>query len=375
MLKQLIFLLTGIVFFIGCGSGGDSSLEPKNSEIKVLAEDNLGLEQLNRYRSYAGLTSFSTNEVLTKLAQNLAFYQIENNIYTYCEDNKTSAQRALDLGYTHSDISENIYAGDVSPDQSIDILFSNIYHRLAFLDFGFDEIGLSIGISEEYTYKKVYTYEIGRENNRSYNENINPKVVLWPYKDQQNVMPVFYEELPDPLPECSVSGYPISIQFNLSKSGKIELESFYIYDEFGESLDAKILMDDQYLSDKEFVLMPLSRLKWGTTYHVKAFYQEDVGEIESLEWSFTTRSLPEPYVIVNDDNQNITIKSGETYYLYMPPKDCNDLFKAYNYKYSYGLKIEESIVDNNTMKINVTGEGEVVINTDNGRTITLTVTD
>ena len=376
MLKQFIFLLIGIIFIVGCGSGTDNSLEPQNSKVKALAEtfDDIGLEQLNQYRNLAGLTGFSINKSLTMVAQKHASYQIENNLYTHNEPNKTLLQRAIEAGYTYTgDISENIYAGNVTPENSVDILFSNIYHRLAFLDFGFDEIGLGMGTSQEYRYKKVYTYEMGRENTRSFNENQNPKIVLWPYEDQQNVMPVFYEELPDPLPECSVSGYPISIQFNPAKNGKIRLKSFTLYNDLDEVVDSKLLRRDQHLSDKEFVLMPLSRLKWGTTYHVKAFYREDAGKTELLEWDFTTRSLPEPYIIVEDTNQNIALKSGKTYHLYMLPRDCNDKFKTYHYKYSYGLKVEERMVDNNTIKINIAGQGTVEINSDNGRKFTLTV--
>jgi hypothetical protein len=376
MLKQFIVFWIVVIFLIGCGSGSQAGKDASNSNVKVLAEtfDDIGLEQLNRYRNFAGMTGFSINKSLTMVAQNHASYQIENNLYTHDEQNKTLSQRAIEAGYTYNrDISENIYAGNVTPESSIDILFSNIYHRLAFLDFGFDEIGFGMGVSDDYAFKKVYTYEMGRANSRLSNENQNPKIVLWPYENQQNVMPVFYEELPDPLPECSVSGYPISIQFNPAKNGKIKLASFALYDDLGEVVDSKLLRRDQHLSDKEFVLMPLTRLKWGTTYHVKALYSEDNSKNKLLEWDFNTKSLPEPYFIVKDTNQNYTIKSGETYHFYLPPKDCNDKFNTYTYKYSYGLKVEERMVDNNTMKFKITGSGTVEIKTDNGKKIILTV--
>jgi hypothetical protein len=375
MLKKFILVSLSVLLLTGCGSGSDGGFDDSKSKLKVLSDDfdEVGLKQLNLYRSSAGMREFSINTILTKVAQDHASYQIENNLYTHYQQDKTPLQRVIEEGYSHGDISENIYAGNVSTKRSIDILFSNIYHRLAFLDFGFDEIGFGLGVSKDYAFKRVYTYEMGRANSRLSNEKQNPKVVLWPYKNQKDVMPVFYEELPDPLPECSVSGYPISIQFNPTKTGKIVLESLSLYDESGEITDTKLLEKNQYLSDKEFVLMPLTRLKWGKTYHVKAHYHEDEGATKSLTWEFTTTSLPKPNFIVEQTNQNFTLESGKTYYLYLPPQDCNDMFKSYRYEHTYDLKVEDSMIDNNTIKIKATGVGMIEIETDNKKKIILRV--
>jgi len=384
MMKQIIVLWMGIVFLLGCGSGvenisniddGSRSLDTQNTALLSEVFDDAGLVHLNQYRNLAGMTPFSKNSNLTEAAQNHALYQVINNLYTHNEESshsgysgKTPWDRVLAVGYSHRDISENIYAGDVTPKRSIDILFSNIYHRLAFLDFGFDEIGFGMQASSDYDLKKVYTYEMGQENLRSFNDAQNPKVVLWPYENQQEVMPVFYEEYPDPLPECSVSGYPISLQFNPSKNGAVVMESFKLYDDTSSEITDTVLLE----IDKDFVLMPLSRLEWGSTYHVNAQYKED-GKPQSIEWDFTTRSLPEPYFIIEESNQNFTLKSGETYHFYLPPKDCNDRFETYTYRYTAGLKIEEGIVDNNTIKIKAIGKGIIEINPDHGRNFTLKV--
>ncbi len=376
MLKQIIVLWIGVVFLVGCGSESENRvLAPKN--VMQLSEtfDNAGLAHLNKLRNFAGMIEFSSNSNLNTAAHNHALYQITNNLYTHNEQSshvdfsaKTPSQRVSEVGYSHNDISENIYAGDVTPKRSIDILFSNIYHRLAFLDFGFDEIGFGMQSSQSYDFRKVYTYEMGRENLRAFNDAQNPKVVLWPYENQQDVMPVFYEERPDPLPECSVSGYPISVQFNPSKNGKIVMESFKLYDDADKEITDTVLLDIK----PDFVLMPLTRLGWGSSYHVRARYNED-GKSKSIEWGFTTESLPEPYFIVKEAKQNFTLKSDETYHFYLPPKDCNDRFETYSYKYTTGLKIQERIVDNNTIKIKAVGKGIIEINPDHGRSFTLTV--
>jgi uncharacterized protein YkwD len=377
MIRKYIVLWIGFVFLAGCGTGKDSTLnlDGSNQNVKILSKtfDDVGLEHLNNLRNKAGMTQFTINSSLNRVAQNHALYQVDNNLYTHSEQSSninfsggTPSQRILNEGYPHKDISENIYAGDVTPKRSIDILFSNIYHRLAFLDFGYDEIGLGTSSSDDYIYKKVYTYEIGRANLRSFNNSQNPKIVVWPYENQQNVLPVFYEENPDPLPECSVSGYPVSLQFNPSQNGKIKIESFKLYDSKYKEIKDTVLLDLK----SDFVLMPLKRLEWGSNYHVSVKYSED-GMPNLYEWEFATQSLPEPYFIVNNPNQKFNLKSAETYYFYLPPKNCNDKFSTYTYSYSSNLKVEEKIVDNNTIKIKVTGKGRVEVKPDNGRNFIL----
>ncbi len=373
-MKLLIISGLVIVFLTACGSATDAKKDAKNIHSNMLSKtfDEDGLKKINYYRLNSGLTSFTINELLTKAAQNHAKYQIENNLYTHKQNGTTPNQRLLQLGYPHNDTSENIYAGDTLAQGSVDILFSNIYHRLVFLDFGFDEIGLGMDASLNYTWKKVYTYELGRENSRSFNQKQHPKVIVYPYKNQQDVMPVFYEESPDPLPECSVSGYPISIQFNPSKNGKISLDSFNLYDESNSLIKSKLLKNDIHLSNKEFVLMPLSRLEFATTYQVEANYK-DGDKSGSLTWEFTTKSLPEPYFVVKKSYQNFQLKSGETYHFYIQPQDCNDKFTSYTYTPTKGVKVQERMIDNNTIKLKVIGEGDVIVKLDNGKSFKVEV--
>lgn len=386
-MKMWVFLWIGISTFTGCGGGSQNALqaEDKKENISQLSYADEGFAYLNLLRNFTGLIKFSKNLDLEAVAQNHARYQVSNNLYTHYErssnlnfSGKTPLLRVLATDYPHTDIAENIYAGDVTPKHSINILFSNIYHRLAFLDFGFDEIGLGMHASQSYDFQKVYTYEMGRENSRSFNNIQNPKIVLWPYENQQNTMPVFYEESPDPLQKCSVSGYPISIQFNPSKNGVIKMKSFKLYDDAFKEITNTVLLDAKtdpngLLSTKEFVLMPLSRLEWGNTYHVSAIYSENEGDNQIKEWDFTTKMLPSPYFVIEASDENFNLKSGETYHFYLPPKDCNDKFDTYTYRYTSSLKIDENIVDNNTIRVKAIGKGTIEINTDHGISFTLNI--
>ncbi|MMZ68584.1 hypothetical protein D1872_312880 [compost metagenome] len=51
----------------------------------------------------------------------------------------------------------------------------------------------------------------------------------------------------------------------------------------------------------------------------------------------------------------------------MVPEDCNDHFQGYRYRYAPTLKIEEKMVDLNTIYIRASGKGNIEIETQNGK--------
>ena len=112
--------------------------------------------------------------------------------------------------------------------------------------------------------------------------------------------------------------------------------------------------------------MPLSRLKSDTTYTVKVDYFEGDKE-KSISWSFHTKKNPYTTIEVTKDDETIHIQRDKTYYIYMPPKDCNDQFLSYTYTPSKGLGVKERMIDNNTFKIRVDGKGSVLIKLGNGK--------
>ena len=58
---------------------------------------------------------------------------------------QTPVSRALAAGYPHSEVLENVSMGYDSADAAFEGLMSAIYHRLTFLDFESDQVGVAVG--------------------------------------------------------------------------------------------------------------------------------------------------------------------------------------------------------------------------------------
>lgn len=379
-----------------------------------------GLSYLNFLRQKAGMITFTSEDHLNTSAYNHAHYLMINNAVGHGEssgdDGYTGSspwERAIYAGYLHNQVSENLSTGNDSVYNSIDSLFSAIYHRFGFLSFKLDEIGIGADTSDTHPHGSAYNYNIGLSQlstmcagesaNSGYtgvcaddsfvvtveaynnamveNMNNNPSYVTWPYQHQEDSIPVFYEESPDPLPDCSVTGYPVSVQFNPQKSGQIDMQSFKLYYDNNNSEVTNVRLLDKdtdpnnRFSQYEFALYPLDRQQWGTTYRAEITYLED-SDTKHISWSYKTKSLPLPYYNVITKDSNFKIKSGQTYLLYLPPADCNDKISGYRYSYSSGLTVEGSYYDANTIKITATGDaGTIDISPHNGRDFSLTIAD
>ena len=381
-----------------------------------------GINYLNTLRSDTGMIEFSTEEHLDTSSYNHAHYQMLNNAIGHGEssDNdgytgSSPAERAVYADYLHRRVTESISNGQDTVQESIDGLFASIYHRFGFLSFDYDEIGIGADFSDSHAYGNAYVYDIGvsqlrvlcagesstadhyyynvcadeefrieaseYENAVAENANANPAYVLWPYDGQNDTLPVFFEESPDPLPDCSVSGYPVSIQFNPQKSGTITLTSFKLYDESSNSeVTNTTLLDkdsdpNDILTEYEFALFPMERLPWDTRYRAELTYQED-GTDKKIIWKYATKPAPYPYYRILEKDSTFDIKSGQTYLLYLPPESCSDTMKQYSISYSSDLTIEYSFYDYNTIKLTATGSsGTVNVSPDNGRDFSLTIAD
>ncbi|XPV67461.1 MAG: CAP domain-containing protein [Halarcobacter sp.] len=382
------------------------------------------LEYLNDKRLKVGMTQYTQNTTLNQSAQNHANY-VSTNIYTYGYEGHyetstnpeytgvTPWDRAFAVNY-ESYIAENMTVGYSNYESSIDGLFTAIYHRLGFLDFFYNEIGIAQSINTEYGDLFTHVYNLGNtyinslcNGDFSYlgynayytgvcertkfrieaslydqikNKNIllNPDIVTWPYSNQIDFQPAFFEESPDPLPSCSVTGNPISIQFNPLTTGTISLESFQLFDENNNEITNTTIMDESsdinnHFTDKDFALFPMKRLDYGSKYSAKVIYKEN-NILKEREWSFYTKTLDFPYYIVNQSSQTFNIISGNTYMVYIPPIDCNDSRTDASYYYSSNTP-EIDWMDANTLKINVTGNvgQNTEIRLANGKTIILQI--
>ncbi len=377
----------------------------------------VGLDYLNDLRAKTGLPVFIEQANLTTSAQNHSDYMQINNISGHYEDSSKTGytgnapvDRVLYADYFSRIIGENVSAGQKTVQESIDGLFSAIYHRYGFLSLEKDEIG--IGVSDNNTF---YTYDMGNmgvndlchgssassgysgickdinkviksvdySNAMNANKSSAPELILWPAMNSDDIPPVFYEESPDPLPNDSVTGYPVSVEFN---DGKFDtaptVSSFILTNAVTDSVVENIVVMDadndpnDNFTAYQSALFLKKRLEWGTPYSVAFTYSYD--DIESTKnWCFQTRSLAtyadSVYRIENDD-VSLDVVSGKKYAIYVVPNNTNDTLGMVNMRYDCDTHLF-SYIDSNTFNITITGEvGQyITLSFNNNQTIKLTI--
>ncbi|WP_456449227.1 FG-GAP-like repeat-containing protein [Hydrogenimonas sp.] len=349
-----------------------------------------GLSYLNFLREKVALFPFVENDRLDTAAYNHAHYLVVNDMAGHYEDpddpgytGKDVGERIRGVGYEYATIGENVSAGQESVEESIDGLFSAIYHRFGFLNFSMDEIGLGNDESGAYIYRFAYVYEMGVSSYEKLlsNEEKNPAVVVWPYEGQRNAGRIFYEESPDPLPECGVSGYPASIQFNGRKSGDIVMRSFKLYESSGEEISDTTLLTrsndpNGHFSENEYALFPMTPLSPDSWYDVEFLYEED-GVVKRKEWSFKTEAFTDPYYVVEKSGLTFDVEAGKVYIFYLPPSGCNDKLSSVKYRYVSDTTFSLEWIDANTFRIAFSGNtgSEAIISPSNGRDFSLKIAD
>ena len=362
------------------------------------------ITKLNNLRQKSGMISLKDNIYLNDSSLNHAKYLVELNRTGHYETN-TSANnytgykpynRALHTGYKSRKVSENLSVGQESEDLSLDGLMSAIYHRFGFLDFDIDEIGyakqnkayvynmgntyINTLCSEgNFTTPGTYYYGICEEDSfriesSKYDDalntiiNRNPSYVIYPYLNQTDIAPVFFEESPDPLPSYGVSGYPISIEFNSNdfNMSNFTLDSFVLKDSNSNLIDlidhnnsSNIMVKTNdpsgHFSDYQFAIFPNTRLDFNSTYSARVSYTYE-GNYHDINWNFTTNVVPN---LITYNDTNISMELDKEYYIYFEPTDSNDIISTYSIGYSYNgtdnVVITKSLYDKNTLKLKLSG--------------------
>ena len=377
-----------------------------------------GLDYLNTLRQKTGLKPFAQQKQLQTAAKNHSDYMQSNHVSGHYEDSGDEGftgirpvNRVLYAGYPARYVLENVSSGTPTVEESVDGLFSAIYHRFGFLSPLVDEIGIGISPDERfYTYDMGNstvadlclhgTYETGdyytgvcadasrRIESDTYLNAVNglkedaPDLIVWPTADSTDIPPVFYEESPDPLPSHSVTGYPVSVEFNDAKfSEPPTLRLFSLEDASGSTVRKLVLMDkdndpNHEFSGYQFALFPKNRLEWGSMYFAKLTYGYD-GSVRTKRWCFSTRSLRKwaerVYRIEDERDAALEVVSGVRYAVYVVPEDTND--RLGRVSYSYDTSISFDFIDQNTFTITLTGEagGHADLSFSNGQKIRLTI--
>jgi len=353
---------------------------------------------LNQLRERAGMTPFSQNRELATAASNHANYLTDNSMTGHYENEGDPGftgiepkDRTASAGYLSLLVAENVSSNEMTSVDSIDGLMSAIYHRLGFLDFVKDEVGIGIAQIQKPNFRSSYVYNMG---NSGYNalcqgpaftgigtyytevchpelklagteydkvtttaQGNNPKIILWPVEGDREIPPAFFEESPDPLPDYSVSGYPISIQFNPLSFTQVNLSQFKLYRESDHSeiqstrLLTKKTDPNKKLTDLEFVLFPLERLEWNTQYRAEVKYDD-----QTLSWRFQTKSPGAPLFTIEGNSEVLKVPPNADFAVYLPPTQRYPDLGQLNYKFNQGVEVKASFKDNNTLLLNLSGK-------------------
>ncbi len=347
----------------------------KTPLIQVVTEEKKALNYLNELRQGAGLVPFKSQKELKLAAKSHADYLTNHLTYGHREEAKYSdftgeygSSRVMHYGYSAPQVIENVSVNNKNYKESIDGLFSAIYHRMAFLDFRVNTIGIGVSQNLQHQEHTAFVYDMSsdaleklyRSKKKITNKNLdkalncnkqNSSIILFPFNQQKNVPPAFFNELPDPLPTYDVSGYPISISFNPQVYKNVKLLSFKIFESDSNEITDTIQYDfksdpNQRLEKFDFVLFPLKRLKWNHHYVVKTLANVDNRLLEK-RWEFYTQKFNLPFHRVTNQNEEFNIRERESHIFYFPPISKNDLLKDISYPSNFDIEF----IDKNTIKL------------------------
>ncbi len=343
--------------------------------INIKKEELNALNYLNKLRTNAGLIPLKSHHILAKAAKNHANYLTNHLTYGHKEEKRFkdftglfASERIQEVGFSAPQVIENVSANNKNYKESIDGLFAAIYHRMAFLDFRLDIIGIGVSQNKTHPSHTAFVYDMStKELEKLYkqtsitqkqlteaiesNKNKNNKVVIYPYDRQRDVPPAFFDELPDPLPNYKVSGYPISVSFNPAIYKKAKLISFKLFNRDGIEITDTTILDaksdpNRRLTSMDFVLFPLKRLAWNQHYYVKFKAIVD-NRLITKEWSFHTRKFNKPLYTITKNHNSFAINIGESYILYFPPDSKDELLGDIRYPSNYDIEF----IDKNTIKL------------------------
>lgn len=383
---------------------------------KVLPSDQIAtnaLHYINQLRHDVGITPLQPNPKLNQAALNHSKYCVVNNIQGHIQQpslidftGKTPSDRAYAVGYL-AGVNEVISFNRDSAIPFVDDLMSAIYHRLGLLNMTVDQIGTGVYRIDgknpgPYSVSSTFTAETSnfklaqlcanppdpRPGELAYkglcrkNEVIpkqsfdraryniarqNPKWIVWP-KDNSTVPPVFYEEMPDPLPNCDASGYPVHMQINPIYWGRITFVkgSFKLYRiDHERKMPVEIERTMTNLNDPNheskgtkpewYALFPRLRLDWNAEYLAQVQTKE-AGQITTHHWRFFTPKLTHltRFRTSQGNRTPLPIKVGQKHHIYFMPHSCRAPRES-QLKTSTpsDVKLETRFIDGQTLQIQV----------------------
>lgn len=353
---------------------------------------------LNRLRKQAGLSVFIRNDRLEASAQDHARYLSRNSPVGHKQKpgnrgftGEAPGDRAAFRGYPSRAVTENFSAGQATARKSIDNLMSAIYHRFAFLDVSKNQLGVGRAGSERGMF---FVYNMGNDRlarfcqytvytgdgpfytdtcyhsdkvsatefelRRGETGRENPEMILWPPDGSEGVPTAFYEEVPDPLPDYRVSGYPVSVQLNPFRIKKAKLKTFRLYVQRTERevtpvrVMTRQLDPNQRFGDLDFALFPLNRLDPDTLYRAEVSLAAESKEIRRI-WFFRTAAPPDPMFIIAGRGEILKLQSDRSYLVHVPAVRQLPYIEELHWEAMSGMAAEVVWQDRNTLRIRLSG--------------------
>lgn len=188
----------------------------------------------------------------------------------------------------------------------------------------------------------------------------NPKYVIWPSYKAKEILPVFYDETPDPLPDLDISGYPLSLQFNPKKVRSVSVKDFKLEKKTkaGRWKQIKSIRKLNHQTDphkiftkQQFAWYPLKRLDWNTNYRASV-YAKFNGTKKKINWQFKTQSIKTPLIKIKPRKKNVKVPEGKWFTLYLvPSKRVSRPMQKINLEWRGSIKVKSEIIDMNTIKL------------------------
>ena len=193
----------------------------------------------------------------------------------------------------------------------------------------------------------------------------SPDFVIWPPHNAKQVSPVFYDEMPDPLPDYDVSGYPLSLQFNPGKLKSVQVSDFRLekQNNNGSWSPVKAVREMNRANDPnksftklEFAWFPLKRLDWNTRYRASVSVLTNAAKTEgkrkNISWAFKTETIKTPLIIVNSQQNQANVPSGKWFTLYhLPSKKVSRPMQQISAQWRQPARVESEIIDLNTIRM------------------------
>ena len=367
---------------------------------------------INILRASTGMIALQKDTALQTAASNHALYMQKNGYDVGHDEARSTAgytgvtpsQRVVHAGYRTTVVGEGISIGKSSVD-ALDNLMSAIYHRFTLLNTSYNEIGMGITRLDDIT--NVFVHNVGNSvlNQACQSEvpatsgdaytgacepdfaisvtavdeannsviKLNPQMILWPPPVANDVPPAFFEEQPDPLMDYSVSGYPVSVQFNSGKVESASVSQILLFDTVENAYvkNTRMMSETSDPNDiftrLDYTLFPLERLAWGRKYTVEIEYTLN-GDFQRSHWDFTTRAFNSPLVSLAPGETTAKMENGVKTYFYFEPANGNDTLSQYQTSFPKDAEILVDFIDQNTLEITFNGNvGDDVILLLNGQ--------